>query len=115
MKAEKPHGPIDWSKEYLDIEDILARVPYGIRAIEEMMREGTWLEGLHYRRPRGPGKKRIFFWSAIEAWIRGDDYELRRKHLENQNRKKRASGRPSTSTTEAVDFETHRRELQGKQ
>lgn len=71
-------------KEFLDMTELLTRVPYGERTIERFIAEGKLIYGVHFRRPGGPGTKRIFFWSAIVHWLHGEDFELRRRKLQQQ-------------------------------
>jgi len=65
--------------EYLDLKQLTQRIPFGKSAIEELIADGILIEGVHFRRPTGPGGMRVFFWSAIEKWIKGQDFELRAK------------------------------------
>lgn len=67
-------------EEYLDLKQLRERIPFGRTAIEELIVNGVLIEGIHFRRPTGPGGKRIFFWSAIEAWLKGQDFQLRRNY-----------------------------------
>jgi hypothetical protein len=66
-------------EEYLDLKQLTKRIPFGRTAIEEMIATGVLLEDVHFRRPTGPGGKRIFFWSAIQSWLKGQDFQLRGK------------------------------------
>jgi len=74
--------------EYLDLKQLTQRIPFGKSAIEELIANGILIEGIHFRRPTGPGGKRVFFWSAIEKWIRGQDFELRAKRHANLDSKR---------------------------
>ena len=74
--------------EYLDLKQLTERIPFGKSAIEELIANGILIEGVHFRRPTGPGGKRVFFWSAIEKWIKGQDFELRGKHHANLDSKR---------------------------
>jgi hypothetical protein len=37
-----------------------------------MMAAGTFVQGVHYFRPRGPRSRAIFKWTAIERFIEGE-------------------------------------------
>ncbi len=67
-------------EEYLDLNQLRQRIPYSKTVIEELIAKGVLLDGVHFRRPTGSGGKRIFFWSAIEKWLRGQDFGLRANH-----------------------------------
>jgi hypothetical protein len=64
-------------EEYLDLKQLTKRIPFSRSAIEELIAGGQLVEGIHFRRPTGPGGKRIFFWTRVEAWIKGEDYRLK--------------------------------------
>jgi len=68
-----------FTDEYLDMRQLTRRIPFSKRAIENFINLGSLIEGVHFGRPAG-GKKRVFFWSAIEAWIRNQDHRLRAEH-----------------------------------
>jgi hypothetical protein len=68
-------------EEYLDLKQLTKRIPFSKSVIEELIAAGTLVDGVHFRRPTGPGGKRVFFWSAIEAWLKGQDYKLRANHV----------------------------------
>lgn len=74
-------------EEFLDTKMLTQRIPFSKSVIEELIAEGVLVEGVHFRRPTGPGGKRVFFWSAIEKWLKGQDFDLRvdRAH-QNQRR-----------------------------
>ena len=67
-------------EEYLDLKQLRQRIPFSKTVIEELISSGSLIDGVHFRRPTGRGGKRIFFWSAIEAWLQGHDYKLRAQH-----------------------------------
>jgi len=67
--------------EYLDLNQLTQRIPLSKRAIQEQIAAGNLIEGVHFRRPTGPGGKKIFFMSAIEKWLKGQDFDLRREHI----------------------------------
>ena len=68
--------------EYLDIDQLTARIPFSKRTIEQEIARGNLIEGVHFWRPtRIPKGKRIFFMSAIEKWLRGQDHDIRRQHI----------------------------------
>jgi len=66
--------------EYLDLKQLTQRIPFGKSAIEELIANGILVDGIHFRRPTGPSGKRVFFWSAIEKWLKGQDFDLRVNH-----------------------------------
>ena len=66
--------------EYLDFKTLVTRVPYCRKTIERMMARKVLLEGVHYRRPTGEHGKVLFFWSAVEACLKGKDHRLRIDH-----------------------------------
>ena len=73
--------------EYLDMKQLTERIPFRKTVIEELIAGGKLVEGIHFRRPTGPGGKRVFFWSAIEKWLKGQDFDLRAQHaIANQKR-----------------------------
>ncbi len=69
------------TKEYLDLNELTERIPFRKRAIEEFIARGVLIEGVHFRQPGGPKGKRVFFWSAIEQWLRGKDFLLKANHV----------------------------------
>ena len=77
------------TEEYLDTGRLLARVPYSKREIDRLVAEGHWMDGVHFRRPKGPGTQRIYFWSAIEAWFKGADWELKRGSMQRREERER--------------------------
>jgi hypothetical protein len=68
-------------EEYLDLRQLTQRIPFSKSVIEELIADGVLVDGIHFRRPTGPSGKRVFFWSAIEAWLKGQDYKLRANHV----------------------------------
>lgn len=67
--------------EYLDLKELTLRIPLSKRSIREQIAAGHLIEGVHFRRPTGPGGKMIFFASAMEKWLKGQDFDLRRDHI----------------------------------
>lgn len=67
--------------EYVDLKQLTERIPLSKRSIQDQIAEGKLVEGVHFRRPTGPGGKMIFFMSAIEKWLKGQDFDLRKDHL----------------------------------
>ena len=63
--------------EYLDLKQLIQKIPYCKGAIEDFIAQGVLIEGVHFRKPAGPNGKRIFFWSAIESWLKGQDFCIR--------------------------------------
>ena len=80
-------------EEYLDLKTLTKRIPFGRSAIEELIAAGTLIEGIHFRRPTGPSGKRIFFWTKIEAWIKGEDHQLKAEFYANQSKTRNNSFR----------------------
>ena len=79
-------------EEYLDLKELTKRIPFSKSVIEELIAGQVLLDGVHFRRPTGPSGKRVFFWSAIEKWLRGQDFDLRAGYV-NQNQKQNYSSR----------------------
>jgi hypothetical protein len=67
--------------EFIDLNELTRRVPLSKRTIMDQIAQGRLLEGVHFRRPTGPGGKLIFFWSAIELWVKGQDFGIRREKM----------------------------------
>ena len=67
--------------EYLDITQLTKLIPLSKTVIEEQIQQGKLVEGVHFRRPTGPRGKRIFFMSAIEKWLKGQDFDIRSEHI----------------------------------
>jgi hypothetical protein len=68
-------------EEYLDIQQLAERIPFSVRSIETAIQEGYLVKGVHFYQPMGPKGKRVFFMSAIEKWLKGQDFTLRRDAL----------------------------------
>jgi hypothetical protein len=83
-KQEQPKAQnrVLWD-EYLDLRQLIERIPFSKRAIEKYISEGYLVEGVHFARPAG-GKKRVFFWSAIESWLRNQDHRLRAEYARSE-------------------------------
>lgn len=64
------------TEEYFDLKSLTKRIPFSRSAIEELIADGQLIEGIHFRRPTGPSGKRVFFWTRIEAWGKGEDDQL---------------------------------------
>jgi hypothetical protein len=73
------------SDEYLDLNRLTQRIPLSKRSIREQIAAGHLIEGVHFRRPTGPGGKMIFFMSAVEKWLKGQDFDLRKDHLQKRS------------------------------
>ena len=54
--------------EYLNIEQLAQRIPYSESYLRKLIHRGEFVEGVHYSRPTG---RIIFFWTAVERWLRG--------------------------------------------
>jgi hypothetical protein len=80
-KCDQRKNKDSMTDEYLSIEQLTLRIPLSKRTLELEIASGRLLEGVHFRRPTGPRGKRIFFMSAIEKWLKGQDFDLRRQQL----------------------------------
>lgn len=78
------------SEEFLDINQLTKRIPLCKKVIEEQIQKGALIDGVHFRHPTGPRGKRIFFMSAIEKWLKGQDFDLRRDHIIAESERKSA-------------------------
>ena len=75
--------------EYLDMKQLTARLPFSKRVIQQQIAAGRLIEGVHFRRVTGPGGKMIFFASAIEKWLKGQDFDIRREHIVSETKRHR--------------------------
>jgi hypothetical protein len=74
-------------EEFLDLKNLTRRIPFSKTVIEEWIADGVLIRGVHYSQPSGSKGKRVFWWSAIEKWIKGQDFDLRARHAaKNQER-----------------------------
>jgi predicted DNA-binding transcriptional regulator AlpA len=55
-------------KNYLSIEELCERTCYARKSVYNMISQHVFKEGIHYYKPTK--RKLLFFWPAIEAWIR---------------------------------------------
>ena len=85
--AENLGSVINSPMEYLDLKQLTQRIPFSKSILEELISKGTLVEGVHFRRPTGPHGKRIFFWSAIEKWLKGQDFDLRVEHASKNEKR----------------------------
>jgi hypothetical protein len=65
-----PHIDAALGKEYLSVRELAARIPYTEGAIRNLMSQGRLKLGVHYVKPRG---RVAFCWSAIRAWLAGQE------------------------------------------
>ena len=56
------------SKDYLSITELCVRISYTPKSVYNMVSQRVFTEGVHYFKPTK--RKLLFFWPAIEAWIR---------------------------------------------
>lgn len=56
-------------EEYLDIRELVARIPFQEQTIRNLMSQGELREGDHYLQ-RVKGGRVIFVWSRMEHWLR---------------------------------------------
>jgi hypothetical protein len=55
-------------KEYLSITELCARITYAPKSVYNMISGDVFKEGVHYFKPTK--RKLLFYWPAIEQWIR---------------------------------------------
>jgi predicted DNA-binding transcriptional regulator AlpA len=60
-------------EEYLTVAELSARIKYSVQSIYNMIYNGTFVKGQHYLKPSG--KKVLFIWRAVQAWIERDNPE----------------------------------------
>ncbi len=60
---------------YLGLDEITEFVPFTAEAIRKLMQRGVLVERLHYFRH---GRRLIFKWEAVVAWIEQRDAETER-------------------------------------
>jgi len=74
-------------EEFLDLKNLTKRIPFSKTVIEEWIADGVLTCGVHYSQPGGSRGKRVFWWSAVEKMIKGQDFDLRAAHAaKNQER-----------------------------
>jgi hypothetical protein len=57
-------------KDYVSITEFCERTNYAPKSVYNMVSQGVFKEGTHYFKPTK--RKLLFFWPAIEQWIRGE-------------------------------------------
>jgi hypothetical protein len=57
-------------KPYLSYRDLSQRTGYKVQLLRNFVTKGIFKLGKHYFRPNG---KVLFYWPAIEKWIRGEE------------------------------------------
>jgi hypothetical protein len=57
--------------DYISMDELLARTPFERQTVYNWIDEGVWIKDVHYFKPRP--RVLIFYWPAIEAWIRGEE------------------------------------------
>ena len=72
---------IQMNDQYVDITQLTKLIPLSKTVIEEQIQQGNLMEGVHFRRPTGARGKRVFFMSAIEKWLKGHDFDIRRDYI----------------------------------
>ena len=84
--AERPQ------RVYLYIDQLAELTPWSADRIRHMIREGTFIEGVHYFRPGG--KRPVFKWPAVEAYIEGapsqDNPQTEKEVIDDETRQARA-------------------------
>lgn len=55
-------------KPYLSLAELSREIPFSEQAIRALMHRGELRDGEHYFRR---GRRLVFKWAAIEAWIEG--------------------------------------------
>ncbi len=78
-------------EEYLDLKQLRQRIPFSKTVIEELIADGILIEGVHFGRPTGRAGKRIFYWSVMEKWLKGQDFNLRANHADSSQRRNHLS------------------------
>ena len=68
------------SEEYLTIEEVASRLKLKPKTIKNKMAAGIFKKGRHYFSPRGLRPR--FKWSAVQAWLEGEDDESAPQKLE---------------------------------
>jgi hypothetical protein len=63
-------APFNPDKPYLTINELSQRTGYAVQSIRNLMSKKILKLGKHYFRPNG---KVLFYWPAIEKWIRGEE------------------------------------------
>jgi len=58
------------TKDYVTIKEMCERTSYAPKSVYNMVSQGVFKEGTHYFKPTK--RKLLFFWPAIEQWIRGE-------------------------------------------
>lgn len=56
-------------RAYLYVDQLAELTPWTAHQIRNMIANGTFLEGVHYFKPNGPGSRPIFSWRAVSAFI----------------------------------------------
>jgi hypothetical protein len=56
-------------KDYLTYDEPSNRISYAVQTLRNYVHEGIFKLGKHYFKPTG---KVLFFWPAIEKWLRGE-------------------------------------------
>lgn len=59
------------TKEYLTLEEVAQRLSWDEKTVRNKMAAGIFKRGLHYFSP--PGIRPRFKWSAIVAWLEGEE------------------------------------------
>jgi hypothetical protein len=54
--------------DYISITELCDRITYAPKSVYNMVSQGIFKEGTHYFKPTP--RKLLFFWPAIEEWIR---------------------------------------------
>jgi hypothetical protein len=59
------------AEEYLTVSELGQRLKLSPKSIANKMSAGVFVEGVHYFRP--PGLRPRFKWTAIVAWLEGEE------------------------------------------
>ncbi len=65
------------TEEYLDITQLTKRIPFSKTTVKDLIAKKALREGIHFSKPTGPSGKKVFFWSAIQSWIKQRDVILK--------------------------------------
>ncbi len=63
------------NEEYLTIDELCSRLSLKPKTIKNKMASGIFRKGVHYVSPKGIRPR--FKWSAIVAWLEGEEQQIR--------------------------------------
>jgi hypothetical protein len=74
--AERPR------RLYLYTDQLAELTPWSADRIRHMIKDGTFIEGVHYFRPGG--RRPVFKWQAVEQYIEGGNGQIIRQHEDTE-------------------------------